>query len=108
LKIIYKNCIYYIDTLTPLLFILNQMESNNTKKILAFLGLGCSVLTLIGTLCPACMLMAGTLSLTDTAYDWETMDTTMMVCFGSLFCLGLLFAIVVGGISVYYLLKKGK
>jgi hypothetical protein len=52
------------------------------------------------------MLFGGLASYINDPYSWETYDSISMFGVGSIFCFGVLFVLIAGGLSLIYLLKK--
>lgn len=86
------------------------MERNKTRDTLAWFGIGCSIITLIMIACPGCMTAAGAMNYFEEPQSWAADDNVMMLGFGGLLCLGILFILIAGGFSLYYLItgKNGE
>jgi hypothetical protein len=82
------------------------MEENTTGKILAWIGLGCGVVSLIGSCCPVSIVLLALVNFVSDTSAWGSEDNQMLTMFGVCAGFGLLAAFVLGGFSIYYLLKN--
>lgn len=84
------------------------MERNSTRDTLAWFGVGCSLITLVILACPGCMVTSGAMNYFGEPQAWAADDNVMVLIFGGLLCLGVLFILVAGGLSLYYLITGEK
>ena len=84
------------------------MEERKPKKVLPWIGLGCSVFTLFSYCGPICLISSGIISFISKPENWGTSDNVMIILIGGFVVINILFILGVGAISLYHLLKKRK
>jgi hypothetical protein len=81
------------------------MEKTENRTALAWTGIGCSIITLILSACPAFVSFGAILNFFGAPDEWTKKDTAGSVMCTSILCTGILFTLLIGGFSIYYLIK---
>jgi hypothetical protein len=85
-----------------------DIATDKLPIVLSWAGLGCSLLVLLTTLCPGFVTIAGMVAYVGDPSNWYKEDNEILALFsGSTLC-GLLFATIIGGISLFYIIKRRK